>query len=238
MAAHGANLASDKAANYTNASWTSGSNEGSGFGAWSFSQNAGGGAGDSGHFLGDSGEGDPSFALFSGGNDGAFLSSADRPFTGGALTAGQTFEIDLGHSALIDDTNPGDVGINLTDSGATGTDVVFTLKFVGGTTNWIINDGGSDFNINQGFAANTSIAFSFTYEGGSNYSYTFGTASGSNFTANNTISGIDGFRLFTNNQGGGENFGADNPAIVPEPSSCALLFGVAGLTLAMIRRRR
>ena len=227
--AYGANLASDQASNYGPPAWNAGSNEGSGFGAWSFSTSGSGGS-----FLGGTGEGNPSFGVFAGGNGGGDLSSASRSFTGGALTAGQSFEIDLGHTTDIDSGVPGEVGLNLTDGGTT----VFTLKFVGGQSNWLLNDGGTDFGAGQAYDANTSIAFSFTYEGSNDYSYTFGTGSGSNINAVNTISGIDGFKLFSNNQGGGENFGADNPSVVPEPSSYALLFGLAGLTFAMVRRRK
>ncbi|MGJ8651860.1 MAG: PEP-CTERM sorting domain-containing protein [Opitutaceae bacterium] len=221
--AFAASIAIDNASNYSG-SWTG--NEGSGFGAWSFSTSGAGGS-----YLGSTGEGNPSFGLFAGGDGGSDLSSASRGFTGD-LTAGQTFSIDLGHSNGI--SSGGEVGINLTDGGSS----VFTLKFVGGGANWLINDGGSDFGIGQGYAADTTISLSFTYNGGSDYSYSFGSASGDNFTATSTISGIDGFTLFSNNQGGGQNFGSDNISIVPEPSSYALLAGILGLAYVAARRRK
>lgn len=222
-----ATLAFDSAADSAySGGWDSGDNGGSGFGTWTL--NSGGGGGD---YIGATGQGaSPSFGLFSGGNAAGDFATAKRSFTGGALTAGQSFSIDLGNTG-IDLGAPGQVGLNLQAGGVT----VFALKFVGGGSNWLLNDGGSDFSAGQGFAANTSLNFLFTYEGGSNYSYSFGSGSGSNFTASNTISGIDGFELYSSRQGGGENFGANNISIVPEPS-IALLGGL-GL-LGLLQRRR
>lgn len=225
-------LADDNASNAPYADgWQSSDNGGSGFGAWALSVGTSGG----GHYIGATGEGpDPSFGLFSGGNNAGEQAFAERQFTGGALVAGQTFSIDLGNTGV--DSGGGEIGLNLID----GTLSVFTLKFVGGQTNWQLNDGGSDFSSGQAFAANTELAFSFTYEGGNNYSYTFGSGSGSNFTANNTISGIDGFRLFTNEQGTGENFGANNMSVVPEPSTLAMygLTGLAAVGVLLFKRRK
>lgn len=220
--AHAATVATDSASNSAYGDgWTTGDNGGSGFTAWSLNS-----TGDGGRYIGATGQGNPSFGLYSGTTG---TSTASRGFTGGALTAGQSFLIDLGHTANI--ANGNDIGLLLTDGGST----VFTLKFVGGDTGWKLNDGGSDFGAGQNYAANTSIAFSFTYEGGNDYSYTFGNGSGSNFTATNTISGIDGFTLFNNNQGNGENLGANNISVIPEPASAVLGLLGAGL---LLRRRR
>lgn len=206
--------------------WQSGDNGGSGFGEWALNAGGGGGA-----YIGGTGQGaSPSFGLFASSSDVGAFSTATRGFTGGALSAGQTFSIDLGNTG-VDLGAPGQVGINLQDGGVT----VFELKFIGGNTNWLLNDGGSDFSAGQGFAANTSLTFSFTYEGGSTYSYSFGSGSGSNFVASSTISGIDGFELYSSRQGGSENFGANNISIVPEPS--ITLLGSLGI-LGLLRRRR
>lgn len=219
-----ATTATDNASNsaYSDG-WTTGDNGGSGFGSWTLSSSNGG------SYIGSTGQGDPSFGLYANSDPGNY-STASRSFTGGALTSGQTFSIDLGHTANI--TTNKDLGINLTDGGS----VVFTLKFVGGATNWVLDDGGGGtFGSGQNYAPNTSLTFSFTYEGGNNYSYTFGTGSGTNYTATNDISGIDGIELFNTGQGSGENFGFNNLTIVPEPS-IALLGGL-GL-LCLLRRRR
>lgn len=222
--AFGATLASDSAADSVYADgWDNGDNGGSGFGSWTL--NAGGGGGD---YIGGTGQGNPSFGLFAGGTAAGDFSTATRSFTGGALTTGQTFSIDLGNTGV---SAGGQIGLNLQDGGVT----VFELKFIGGGANWQLNDGGSDFSSGQGFAANTSLNFSFTYEGGSTYSYSFGSGSGTSFVASNTISGIDGFELYSSRQGSGENFGSNNMEIVPEPAIA--LLGSLGL-LGLLRRRR
>ena len=219
------NPASDNAGNYTAGFWATGTNWGSGFAAWTLTSSGGGGS-----YIGGTGQNNagPSFGLF---GNASGVSSADRPFTGGPLTAGQTFSIDLGNSLHIN--TGGDVGLNLTAAGTPE----FTLKFTGGQSTWALNDGGTDFNISQGFAANTDLLFTFTYNGGSSYSYTFGSAAGNNFTASGTISGIDGVRLFSNNQGAGDNLGFNNLAIIPEPSTVALV-GIGLLGACFVRRRK
>ena len=86
-------------------------------------------------------------------------------FTGGAMAVGDRFSVNLAHTQTID----GQIGLSL----LSGTTARWTLKFVGGGANWLINDGGSDFGSGQAYAANTSLSFSFTYNGGSFYSYVF-----------------------------------------------------------------
>lgn len=183
---------------YPSGNWGDGSNGGSGFNGWLFTQSTG----TAGRYIGLTGLSSSSFGIYSDGN--GEYSTAKRPFEK-TLKSGDTFTVEIGHSNTID----GEIGLTLLD----GSSGVITLKFVGGTSFWKFNDGGSDFDIGQGYAANTSLTFSFTYNGGSSYSFSFGSASGNNYTATSNISGIDGVNFYNNNQGSGENFGFDNLAI-------------------------
>jgi hypothetical protein len=230
------NPASDNASNspyQPGNSWNASDNGGTGFGAWSFAATGGGN-----HFIGATGEGqNPSFGLFAGGNGATDLSSATRPFTGGGLGVGQSFKMDLGSTA--NNLTGGNVGFNLLD----GTTPVFTMEFRSGDTTWQLNDGGTDFGATGiTLQANTPINFSFTFNGGSSYtvfikegSTTFG---GTPFTASSTLTNITGVKMFSNKQGSNENFGFNNLAIVPEPSTLALLAGPVLLGGWLFLRRR
>jgi opacity protein-like surface antigen len=229
--AFAATLANDNAANdaYSDG-WVTGDNGGSGFGSWILTSTSGGEGGFAGSFIGGTGAGDPAFGIFSGGNAAATF-TAFRPFTGGALTSGQGFNVTLGNTATIN----GEIGLSLMDGGTAR----WTLKFVGGGTDWQLNDGGSDFGAGQAYVANTPLSFSFTYNGGSSYSYTFGTGSGDGFTASADISNINGVQFFSVNQGPDQNLGFNNLEVVPEPSTYALL-ALSGIAFGgyVIRRRR
>lgn len=227
-----ANVASDNAstANYPGGTWTTGSNGGTGFGNWTLTSTPAGGF--SGSYIGGTAIGDPAFGIFSGGTAAATM-LAYRPFTGGGLTSGQSFGVTIGNTVTIN--TGGELGLSLMSGGSAR----WTLKFVGGGANWLLNDGGSDFSSGQAYAANTPLSLTFTYNGGSSYSYTFGTGSGNNFTASADISNLDGVQFFSVNQGGGENMGINNLSVVPEPSTYALLaLGAVALGGYVARRRR
>jgi len=214
--------AMDNASNY-GGTWNTGSNGGTGFGAWTIND------GDGGHYIGATGLGSNTFGLFN-----TFTSTttdAIRPFTG-ALSPGQTFSINLGFSPF--NSGGGAVGIDL----MSGTNVSIELVTTG-SGDWMLNDGGSNFSAGVAAASNTPFSFSFTYNGGNSYSFTLtGSVGGTNFMSANSISGIDNLRIFNFNQGPGANFGFDNLAIVPEPSSLALVAGPALLGAWFFFRRR
>ena len=189
------NIANDDASNY-GGTWTTGTDGGTGFGSWTLDSSGGG------SYVGSSGVGNPSLALWSNGFGN--YSNAVRTFDS-PLQKGDTFSVDLGHTTTIN----GEIYLQLLDDGAT----VITLKFVGGGSDWLLNDGGSDFGSGQPYSANTSLTFTFTYNENGTYSYTFGSGSGSNYNAGNDISHINGFKFESNNQGSGQNFGINNLSI-------------------------
>ncbi len=220
--------ASDAASNYTSATWTTGSNLGTGFGNWNlFSTGT-----NAGRYVGGTGLSGNSFGIYA--SDSGSSYDAQRPFSS-ALTAGQTFSADLGHTTI--NTN-GSVGINFQNGSGTN---VFSLIASGG--NFYVNDGGSNFGVGTD-AANKDYKFAFTYNGGSSYSFSIinvtdgGTVgSGSNYTASSNISGISQVQFFDFQQGSGQNFGFDNLSVVPEPATWA----AGGLTVlagvGVFRRR-
>ncbi len=220
---HAAAPASDNAANYgTTATWTTGSNLGNGFGPWTITD------GDGGHYIGATGLGGSTFGLFN--TFSTTTTDAVRPFTG-TLAPSDTFSINLGFTPF----SGGSVGLNL----RSGTNSVITL-FSNGTGDWQLNDGGSDFSAGAAATANTPYTFTFTYNGGNSYSFTLtGSPGGANFTSSNPALGsIDNVRIFDFNQGAGANFGFNNLAIVPEPTTISLIAGPAILGAFMFLRRR
>ena len=160
--------ASDNASNYPNGTpdWTTGSNGGTGFGAWTITD------GDGGHYIGSTGLGANTFGLFN--TFTTTTTDAVRPLTG-TLLAGETFSVDLGFTAFTG----GAVGVNL----RSGTNDVITL-FTNGAGDWMLNDGGGDFSAGVAATANTPYTFSLTYNGGNSYSFTLsGSPGGANFTS-------------------------------------------------------
>ena len=189
------NTAADNAGNY-GGGWSNGDNSGTGFGTWSIASDGGG------HYVGGTGQAATSFGLYSDGS--GKYSFAERSLTSD-LKMGEKISVNLGHTTTINE----EVFLQLLDDGV----AVFTLKYVNGASQWQINDGGSDFNSGQTYLANSSIAFTFSYNEDGTYSYTFGSGSGSNYTAANTITGINSIKFQSTNQGGGANFGFNDLSI-------------------------
>ena len=157
---------------------------------------------------------------------------AIRPLTGGVLSPGQTFSVDLGLHRFRELS--GSVGLNL----RSGTGAESLTLFTDGCQLGVQRSGGAEFDIGTA-AANTAYHFTLTYNGGNSYSFTLtGASPGDNFMANNDLTGIDNIRFFNFNQGADKNFGFDNLAIVPEPSTLALLAGPGFLAGWFFLRRR
>lgn len=223
--------AADNASNYTG-TWDTTTNGGIGFGNWSF---ATGGTGTATHYIGGTGLGLSTFGLSA---DAGASSSTDRSFSGGSLLSGETFSFDLGYTSNVG--AGATIGMNLLSGGTP----VFTLQFTGGTALWQINDGGGggNFDTTIPFTPSTPMSIAFTYNGGSSYNISItqgvNTYSPGSFTATNPINAVDGFRVFNNGQGAGENIGFDNLAVVPEPTSLSLLAGPALLGAWFVAKRR
>jgi len=135
-------------------------------------------------------------------------------------------------------SNPVDAGGNVGLSLFSGATPEFTVEYVpNNSTFWELNDGGSDFPTTQAFAANTPLLFSFTYNGGSSYSYTLGSATGTN-SATATISDLTAVNFFSTGQGPNGNFGFNNLSIVPEPSTLMMVMSSGLCGSFYLRRRR
>ena len=142
-----ADLANDSASNYSSATFTSGANEGSGFGAWTLASNNGG------SYVEELVMGDPAFGLWAnwGGNSSATRALASE------LVAGET--ISLTSDIQITWT------VKLVYLFLMAIVLYLILKYLILAGQWKIWDGGVDFNAGQGWQANYPLSFSFTYNG-------------------------------------------------------------------------
>lgn len=222
-------VASDNASNY-GSGWTTGSNGGTGFGAWSFVQ---GGGGFKGNYIGDpglksiSGMGSLGFGLYANGGDGASI-TASRSFAA-ALGVGDSFSFQWGIN--WDSDSGGNKGFNLF---AANTEVIN-----------VNNGGNSDITLNGtnvGFGYGTNaMTWTFTQTTATTVTVTANDRDGSGtYSAVINVTGVlSGFSMYATTMGGGENrdpfFNNFVIDAVPAPGAMALL-GVAGLVGA--RRRR
>lgn len=226
--------ASDSSTNSTYSGGTFiGLNGGTGFNAWT-----GSGTGSGGNYIGGSGLSASSWAIFSGGGAGNSY-QATRPFSE-AMAVGDTFSFQLGYTGVA--SGGGEIGINLFSGGS------FRLgfKFLGGASEWVLNDGGSDFGTGISWAGGspgTTMNYSLTRGTGNNYTINLSQGAqsynGTNFTAASGVMSIDSVQIYSSAQGGGENVGFNNLNVVPEPSTYALLaLSAAAFGAHVIRRRR
>lgn len=183
-------ISADNASNYS--TWTG--SEGTGFGAWTYAQ----GGGNS--YIGTTALGANSFGLSSANSN---YIVADRAFES-ALKEGDVFSMKIGHTAV---DSMGAISIALLDGSTPVFSMIHRLK----KTHWELNDGfiSGSFATSQAVLTDTSLIFSFQYNGGNNYTYTLASTTESR-VAFNSIDGIDGIRISSFNQGNGSNFGFDS----------------------------
>ena len=244
--ASAASTASDNASNaiYGTSGWTTGTNGGTGFGAWTIVADPNGG----GEFIGNSGNNGAgntnngtggninvngsSFGMYSS----TGTSSATRPFTG-ALSINQTFSmaVDTGYS-----NNGATEGYRLIGSdGSTRFQFSFTgggnaYSAIGSTTNTTANQGFTDNGMTTAFTLTGANAYSFTvnFAGGATDTFT-GTLSG---TATAGVASVQAFSTAVGTGGANDIF-FNSVSIVPEPATYVWL-GASLLGLVVLRRRR
>ena len=222
----------DNASNY-GGSWINGTNGGTAgtFNPWDLTNNNNGGANFAGYFLGDStlgsgniNTGGVSFAVYA--NPAAAFADAIRSF-GSTLSLGQTFKLDI----AVNFRN-GNKGFSLFD----GATQIFNLNV--GADDYTIN--GSSIGAGYSSTAVFSLALTQTSLTTGTYSVFY---SGTSLFYNGGYTGLaSGFKLYNSGTDSGvneNNLYFNNLAIVPEPSSLALIAGPALLgAWFFVRRRR
>jgi hypothetical protein len=146
------------------------------------------------------------WALFSypiGGINGS--AQANHTFLGGALSAGQSVQIDFANSAVA---GGGSVGVSLTSSG----NPVATFKYLGNDPEGVYRYddlGRTDQSTGEPFAYRTPASFEFSVNSAGSYTAAYGLSSW-----NGTISGpVDGIRVFNNAGGDGSDVIFNNMVI-------------------------
>jgi hypothetical protein len=246
-----ANLASDNAADSAySGGWTNGSNGGFGFGPWQLSTSGS----SAGFFLGSStqnwdsaddganvgglpNDGDIdtdslAWGMFAG--FGGNTATAIRPFTGGALSIGQTFSFDFDTGDI---SFAGTMTFSLLDA---LNNPVFTITSIPFAF-YDYTDSGGTSSSGVGFGSE-GATLSFTLTGATAYSATLTRRDGASASWAGTVAAApESFRAQGVDVGDGTPFYfyVNNLSIVPEPSTLALgAAGLLGLALRAIRIRR
>ena len=253
--AFAANPATDTASNYAGPGWsTTPANLGTGFGAWNIVVQNNTAPPYVGTYL-DSGSG-----VVSGGNSwGSYANSGGppygqenfiRPFTGGALSSGQTFSISLASDGVGNgnsgppssaqgfslETTPGGGGIGAAE---------LTLEYVGTQANdnmvFEDNSGITNTTVSIGFSGlHTGITASVTEGLGGAYTIVVTPFGGGPtlFTYTGTTTGpITQADYFNENTTGNGYFNNLSIVSVPEPSTIALV-GIGFFGALAMRRRK
>jgi len=238
IATYAASNASDQSSDPVySGGFNNGTNGGTGFQPWSFSDFDGGG-----QYIGPTGESASSFGFYGGGAPGGAFADDSRGFAG-PLDVGQTFSVNVGIGAPF--TSGGNVGIRV--FGNSGADVAFGVAPTLTGQQWYfrLDDGfllptGIPFVPATATSGPEPVSFSFTVTGFNSFNVHI--VEGSNvydldsFT-DAEIDGLNGVGLnsvefFSIGQDAGGNLGADNLSItgVPEPSTiCSGVMAVVGL---------
>ena len=247
-----ASLASDNASDavYVGGGNFNGLNGGTGFAAWTNTPSANTGVNGSLIASSTNNAGGSSGGIDSTGNKawGFYGNSGNtgdgvRPFTGGALSIGQTVKIDIDQGFQDGGST---AGIGLQNSSFQN---LVELYYVGGDSvnSWKKNDAGgqADLSPNVGFSGN-GFHVELTLTSATTYSGTITplNPTGSPVAFSGTLNSPGGgqaiaqIRVFNFNSGVGANadFFANNLAVVPEPTTMTLL-GLGLLGALALRRR-
>lgn len=193
-----------------------------------------------GDFIGASGTidtGGDSWGLFANSGDTANYTYAFDS----ALTVGQSVSIDVSIGNI---DSGGVVGFSL-QNGAL--DNRFEALYIGGdaTDAWKLNDSEGLENItgpgtafaDTSYNSGGSVTFVFTLLAADTFSLTVDGVSVTNTALNLNASDISQIRLFNFNAGNSNDQFFNSLEVIPEPSSYALLLGIAALGWIVVRRR-
>ena len=240
--AQASNAASDNAGNLpyfptngpaTPAGWASGQNGGTGFGAWSMSASTSGG-----YFVASRTFSNvtPFFDIYEQSTaPTASTTSVTRPFTGGALSVGQSVSFDF---VLNMDATGGYVGFSLNDS---KNNSLFQFEQAGNSpvNGYITDASGQTAGVGVPYNFQSLDTMSFTLTSPTTYNFDVNGALAYSGTISNTTGGIQSLEFFDNGGGPGSDVLFTNLAVsaVPAPSTLAILAGGLGLAAGAVRRR-
>ncbi len=227
---HAALVASDNAGNsvYSIGQTFSGLNGGSGFGAWSVTNNSGGNFVSSDNRSGIM----PWFDIY---NPGGNQTTATRPFDS-VLSSGETLSFDLVLNSLQSNAS---AGFFLTDSFGAG---LFTYYQDGNspTEGYVVDAGGTTAGIGVPYNYQTVDLMAFTLTSPTTYSFYVNNSLAHTGTISNATGGIAQLNFFDNNGGSSSDVQFTDLSITstPLPATFALvLAGGIGLAGLAIRRR-